>query len=138
MIVSDEQEMIALGMQLALQLNAGDIVAVDGPLGAGKTVLCRGILLGLGYTGEVSSPSYAFVNIYDNEEISIPVVHADLYRIKNSSEVDELGLFDDPDRCITLIEWASLSKSCINMANRTIVIQPVSSNERKVTKTGFA
>jgi len=56
MIVKNEAEMLAFGRDLAGELKAGDWLAIDGPLGAGKTVLCRGILQGLGFTGEVTSP----------------------------------------------------------------------------------
>lgn len=106
MILSDEAEMLAFGMELAAQLKAGDWLAIDGPLGAGKTVLCDGILRGLGYQGEVASPSYALVHQYDPPDVRISVNHADLYRLDDLGDLEELGLADHRDDCITLVEWA--------------------------------
>ncbi|MGB5078212.1 MAG: tRNA (adenosine(37)-N6)-threonylcarbamoyltransferase complex ATPase subunit type 1 TsaE, partial [Sphingorhabdus sp.] len=93
--------MRALGLKLASQLVPGDWVAIDGPLGAGKTVLCSGILDGLGFRGEVASPSYAIVHLYEPPEVSIAVAHADLYRLQEIDELDELGLAEERDGRIT-------------------------------------
>ena len=106
MIVKNVAEMLAFGRDLASELKAGDWLAIDGPLGAGKTVLCRGILQGLGFTGEVASPSYALIHPYEPPDVRIAAVHADLYRLENRADLDELGLSDDADDCITLVEWA--------------------------------
>jgi tRNA threonylcarbamoyladenosine biosynthesis protein TsaE len=106
MILANEAEMLAFGFALAARLKAGDWLAIDGPLGAGKTVLCSGILRGLGYQGEVASPSYALVHQYDPPDVKISVNHADLYRIDTADDFEELGLGDHRDDCITLVEWA--------------------------------
>lgn len=101
--------MRAFGERLAQGLKVGDWVAITGPLGAGKTVLCKGILRGLGFQGEVASPSYAIVHQYGPPETSIAVVHADLYRLNNVGELDELGLAEERQNQITLVEWAERS-----------------------------
>lgn len=101
--------MRAFGERLAQGLKLGDWVAINGPLGAGKTVLCKGILRGLGFQGEVASPSYAIVHQYGPPETSIAVVHADLYRLNNVGELDELGLAEERQNQITLVEWAERS-----------------------------
>jgi tRNA threonylcarbamoyladenosine biosynthesis protein TsaE len=75
-------------------------------LGAGKTVLCAGILSGLGFSDEVASPSYAIVHSYEPPDVSIAVAHVDLYRLDEVAELDELGLLDERDERITLVEWA--------------------------------
>ena len=106
MIVADEAAMLAFGEALASRLKSGDWVAIDGPLGAGKTVLCKGLLRGLGFSGEVASPSYAIVHQYDQPETNIAVAHADLYRLEDVAELDELGLAEERDGRITLVEWA--------------------------------
>jgi len=106
MNIADEAAMHEYGEKLASELRAGDIVAIDGPLGAGKTVLCRGILSGLGFADEVSSPSYAIMHEYHPPDTRLPVIHADLYRIENSDEFTELGLLDDIGEAILLVEWA--------------------------------
>jgi tRNA threonylcarbamoyladenosine biosynthesis protein TsaE len=107
MIVSSEDEMRAFGHSLAATLSPGDWVAINGPLGAGKTVLCSAIIEGLGFVGEVTSPSYAIVHNYEPPELSIAVAHADLYRLEDIGELDELGLAEERASKITLVEWAA-------------------------------
>lgn len=100
----DDAATAALGAQLARLLRPGDLVLLEGDLGAGKTALARSIIRGL--TGEpqleVPSPSYALVQPYEAD--GVPVLHADLYRIGSEAEVDELGLFDRAE-AIVLVEW---------------------------------
>ncbi len=107
MIIATEADMLAFGSILAVSLKAGDWLAIEGPLGAGKTVLCKGIISGLGYRGEVTSPSYAIINRYDQPDVAVPVAHIDLYRLENRDELDELGVNDGRADCITLLEWAN-------------------------------
>lgn len=104
--VATEADMFAFGRRLSNTLKPGDWLAIDGTLGAGKTVLCKAILQGLGFDGEVSSPSYALVHQYDPPDVTIAVMHADLYRLENPSDLLELGLDDHSGDCITLLEWA--------------------------------
>jgi tRNA threonylcarbamoyladenosine biosynthesis protein TsaE len=120
MIIHNEKQMFQYGLYLGLQLKAGDLLAIDGPLGAGKTVLCRGILNAMGYEGEVASPSYAIVHNYDPPLVHIPIMHADLYRINSPDELDELGLLDDRADCITLIEWAERAERLSELARYRI------------------
>jgi tRNA threonylcarbamoyladenosine biosynthesis protein TsaE len=133
MIISSESEMLAFGAALASELKAGDWVAIDGPLGAGKTVLCKGILRGLGYLEEVSSPSYAIVHQYDVATAATQVVHADLYRINDPEEIEELGLFDASKDCITLVEWARNGGSGFGNPTRTITITPMEDGSRQIS-----
>lgn len=120
--IAEENAMEQFGQELAERLNAGDIVAIDGPLGAGKTVLCRGILRGLGYAGEVASPSYALIHEYHPPDTRVPVLHADLYRIENTEEIAELGLLEDGDGQILLVEWAQRLPQLAQMASCKISI----------------
>ncbi len=124
--------MRAFGEQLATRLKAGDWVAIDGPLGAGKTVLCAGILRGLGFAGEVASPSYAIVHHYDPPELSIAVAHADLYRLNDVDELDELGLADERDGRITLVEWAERSGAGYTAPTYRIIIEPLADGTRSL------
>ena len=71
-------------------LRPGDVILLDGPLGAGKTTFVRGLLEALGHVGEVPSPSFAIVQPYD--DLALPLWHVDLYRIAHPSELAELGL----------------------------------------------
>ena len=93
----------ALGARIAASLQSGDVVALSGDLGAGKTTLARGILRGLGFEGEVASPTFPIVQPY--EELALPVWHVDLYRIEDVSEVEELALDEALDGGALLIEW---------------------------------
>ncbi len=133
MIIENELQMLRFGHQFGLQLKAGDMVAINGSLGAGKTVLCRGVLNALGFAGEVNSPSYALVHHYEAPSVGIPVVHADLYRLNSPDELDELGLFDGSADCITLIEWAERAAGISEIASHNITIDMLPSGAREVT-----
>src|SRR4051794_8379282 len=82
------------GFALARALRAGDIIALTGNLGAGKTTFARGLLRGLGHAGEVPSPSFAIVQPYEPPSVGLPLAHVDLYRLEEDGEVGELGLDD--------------------------------------------
>lgn len=91
-----------LGCALGRQLRAGDAVALFGTLGAGKTTLARGVLRGLGFEGDVASPTFPIVQAYDTEP---PLWHVDLYRIEHEEELAELGLDDARLDAALLVEW---------------------------------
>ncbi len=93
------------GRAIAPLLRTGDVVALFGTLGAGKTSLSRGILLGLGHDGEVASPTFPIVQTYDPPDVSLPVWHVDLYRIEAAHELEELGLDDALMDSALIIEW---------------------------------
>jgi tRNA threonylcarbamoyladenosine biosynthesis protein TsaE len=131
-IITNEDEMRAFGVTLAASLRAGHWVAIDGTLSAGKTVLCSGILAGLGFAGEVASPSYAIVHRYDPPDVCVPVIHADLYRIENDDEYEELGLNEDRNDCITLVEWAKNSGDIFGKPSHTIEIIPLADGTRQI------
>jgi tRNA threonylcarbamoyladenosine biosynthesis protein TsaE len=102
MILSSEENPAALGKQLAARARRGDVIALLGPLGVGKTTLVRGFLAGLGHADEVPSPSFAIVQPY--EDLDPPAWHVDLYRLEDASELAELGL-DDAGDAVLLVEW---------------------------------
>jgi tRNA threonylcarbamoyladenosine biosynthesis protein TsaE len=133
MIIASEEEMRAFGRELAATLKPHDWIAIDGPLGAGKTVLCAGILHGLGYAGEVASPSYAIIHHYEPPELSIAVAHADLYRLEDVGELDELGLAEEREGRITLVEWAGRSGIGYAQPSHNIRIEPQADGSRKLT-----
>ncbi len=95
----------AFGRRLAPRLRAGDVVALFGELGAGKTTLARGILAGLGHSGDVASPTFPIVQTYAPPDTRIPLWHVDLYRIEDPTELDEIGLDDARGEAALLIEW---------------------------------
>ena len=95
----------AFGAALAPALREGDVVALYGALGAGKTTLARGLLRGLGHSGDVASPTFPIVQAYAPPDTLIPVWHVDLYRIEQSGELDEIGLDDAREAAALVIEW---------------------------------
>ena len=105
MILADANATEAAGRTLAPLLRGGDIVALSGDLGAGKTSLARGILAGLGLIEDAPSPTFPIVIPYDPPLVSLPVWHVDLYRLDTPEDVDELGLDDALFDGALLIEW---------------------------------
>ena len=101
-LLPDEQATDQLGRRLGGQLRAGDVVALFGTLGAGKTTLARGVLRGLGFDGDVASPTFPIVQVYDTVP---PLWHVDLYRIEHQGELAELGLDEARLDAALLIEW---------------------------------
>lgn len=99
---ADETE--SLGRILGALLGPGDVVALSGELGAGKTVLVRGIVAGTGSPARVASPTFTLIREYAGP---LPVFHADLYRIDTPGQLVDLGLEELFDRGgIVVIEWA--------------------------------
>ena len=94
-----------LGAAIARNLRAGDVVALAGGLGAGKTTLARAIIAGLGHQGEVPSPSFAIIELYEPPMVRLPVVHADFYRLKRPDEAEEIGLDDYRQGAALIAEW---------------------------------
>ena len=103
--LSDPAATEAFGASLAAVVRPGDVIALSGPLGAGKTSIARGLLAALGLAGEAPSPSFAIVQPYDPPEVRLPVLHVDLYRIEQAGEMEELGLDEAADEAVLLIEW---------------------------------
>ncbi len=106
--------MHALGQRLARQVGAGDVIALVGDLGAGKTTLIRGLCAGLGIAPEhVSSPTFALCNLYDAPDLQI--AHMDLYRLESLDDLAAAGLDEwlaAPD-ALCLIEWPEIARSAL-------------------------
>lgn len=95
----------SLGEKIAQKLCPGDVVTLSGSLGMGKTSIARAIIKGLGFEGDVTSPSFTIVEQYDPPDTRLLLSHLDLYRVKESSELDELDLDDIGVGRVALIEW---------------------------------
>jgi len=95
--------MLELGKRLAQLLTVGDVVALTGDLGAGKTTLSRGIIQALCGDIEVPSPTYTIVQTYDCAGFEL--WHCDLYRLDRPDDIFELGLFEAMEENVCLIEW---------------------------------
>jgi tRNA threonylcarbamoyladenosine biosynthesis protein TsaE len=129
MIIADEAAMQALAVQYAEELSAGELITLAGPLGAGKTVFARALIAALGFKGDVSSPTFAIIHHYDEPQMRLPVVHADLYRLDLPEELEELGLFDRED-AIMLVEWPSKGGAALKSASLAIEILPQTDGSR--------
>jgi len=91
--------------QIAAALRPGDVVALSGTLGAGKTTLARAILVALGHGGEVPSPSFSIIELYEPPAVRLPIVHADFYRLADPAEAVEIGLDDYRHGAAMIAEW---------------------------------
>jgi tRNA threonylcarbamoyladenosine biosynthesis protein TsaE len=91
------------GRDLGARLKPGDVVALVGELGAGKTVFTRGLVEGAGAEPFVASPTFVLQRLYPGP---VPVRHFDLYRLEPPVDLEALGFFDGADRAISVVEWA--------------------------------
>ena len=131
----DDDATAALGAALAAELRPGDLVLLNGDLGAGKTALARAIIRTLADDPglEVPSPTFALVQPYQTPRGA--VLHADLYRLGDPREVDELGLLDNPD-AIVLVEWSERSAEIAAAATLVLTLAiPPGGAGRNVTVT---
>ena len=120
-LLADDAATAALGAELAATLQPGDLVILQGDLGAGKTALARAIIRSLADDPklDVPSPTFALVQPYDTTKG--PVLHADLYRLGDPREVDELGLLDNPG-AVVLVEWAERSPEIVAAASLSVAL----------------
>jgi tRNA threonylcarbamoyladenosine biosynthesis protein TsaE len=101
-----EQDTVAFGESLGKKLRAGDLVLLAGPLGAGKTVLTRGIAAGLGVLGRVSSPTFVLARVHPGGARGVPLVHVDAYRLGGDlAQLDDLDLDTDLEASAVVVEW---------------------------------
>ena len=105
MRLASPEDSLALGARLAVVARPGDVIALSGPLGAGKTSITRGLLAALGLEEEAPSPSFAIVQPYAPPEVRFPVLHVDLYRIEQAEEAVELGLDEAREDSLLIVEW---------------------------------
>jgi tRNA threonylcarbamoyladenosine biosynthesis protein TsaE len=133
--LSDETATAELGARIAQALAPGDVIAISGVLGAGKTVLARAILRGLGVVEDVPSPSFTLVQAYDTP--GLRVHHIDLYRIESARELSELGLDDALEGGALLIEWPERGMPRRLLADAlNIALAPAGETERDVQLSG--
>jgi len=97
---------VAFGESLGRTLRAGDLVLLAGPLGAGKTVLTRGVAAGLGVSGRVSSPTFVLARVHPAGERGVALVHVDAYRLGGDlAQLDDLDLDTDLESAAVVVEW---------------------------------
>ncbi|MBU6206955.1 MAG: tRNA (adenosine(37)-N6)-threonylcarbamoyltransferase complex ATPase subunit type 1 TsaE [Alphaproteobacteria bacterium] len=133
MILGSAAETESCGAACAKLLRAGDIITLSGALGAGKTTFARGLLRGLGYAGEVVSPSFALVVPYDPPEVGLPVLHVDLYRLGHSEDLTELGLDDGLAQGALIIEWPERLRDGCYPEALAVQFEMIDGQQRRLT-----
>lgn len=126
------EETIAAGKAFAATLRSGDVVALSGDLGAGKTHFVKGIAQGLGYSGEVTSPTFSLVHEYNGGQV--PCFHFDFYRLTNAAELPGIG-FDEyleEGGGVSVIEWAERFPEQIPETARRVVIEQTDEQTRRI------
>jgi len=123
----------AVGRALAPLLREGDVVALFGDLGAGKTSLARGVLAALGLAEEAPSPTFAIVQPYAPPEVVLPVAHVDLYRIDDPEDAAELGLDELLEDGALLVEWPERLGAALWPDALRLAIEPDGSGGRRLT-----
>ena len=103
--IATPEEMAALGARIAVELRAGDLVALNGELGAGKTTLTSGLGASLGVRGTVTSPTFVLARTHQRVSGGAPLVHVDAYRLSSPAELDDLDI--DYTASIVVVEWAA-------------------------------
>ncbi|MCL2555491.1 MAG: tRNA (adenosine(37)-N6)-threonylcarbamoyltransferase complex ATPase subunit type 1 TsaE [Firmicutes bacterium] len=113
MISKSIKETFLMGKNLAKDLKGGDIVCLSGDLGAGKTVFVKGVANGLEIKGEINSPTFSIMNIYNAKGFDL--IHYDMYRIENELEAEHMGLDENfgAKKNICIIEWAENIKGLL-------------------------
>ena len=120
--IANAEQMHQLGVQLSAHLRAGDLVLVNGPLGAGKTVLAQGVGEGLGITG-VTSPTFVIARIHKGP---LPLIHVDAYRLLEGGNaaafLDDLDLDSPREGAVTVIEWGGAESARLSEERLEITI----------------
>lgn len=134
-ITNSPEETIKVAEKIGSLLKAGDMIAYKGGLGAGKTTFTRGIASGLGLGDCVSSPTFALVNEYRGNNITL--YHFDMYRIQTEDGLESTGFFDYPfDENIAVIEWSENISDFLPENTIYITINTVGENDREIIIEG--
>jgi tRNA threonylcarbamoyladenosine biosynthesis protein TsaE len=127
-ISKSREETEAFATRYAASLSAGDVVLLDGDMGAGKTVFAKGVAKGLGIEEEVTSPTYAYMNDYDGR-----LFHYDCYRIESVGQAEALGLADYFDMGgVCLVEWAQNIAPLLPKKVKRVEIRKLSEEQREI------
>lgn len=123
-------ETVALGERLGKQLQPGDVIALYGDLGAGKTTLTRGIAVGLGLDADIHSPTFTLIHEHPGR---VHLYHVDLYRLSTEQEVETLGLEEYIySEGVTVIEWGDRMKSILPAERLDITLRMTGDTDREL------
>jgi len=126
---ASEKETVEIGRKLGMLFTGGEVIALNGELGAGKTAFTKGIALGLGISEYITSPTFALVNEYEGR---VPLYHFDVYRISDEDELVEIG-FEDYiyGNGVSVVEWSSLTPHIIPENRVEVIIEKISGDVEK-------
>lgn len=130
-ISTSPEETQQIAYELALALKGTEVIAFTGDLGAGKTCFTKGLALGIGYEGMVTSPTFALVNEYSGGKF--PLYHFDMYRIDGWDSLYSTGFFDYLDNGIIAAEWSENISGALPKNTIFVDIQKKDENTRKIT-----
>ncbi len=126
-----EEETEALAGELARTLRPGDVLALEGELGAGKTAFTRGLAAGLGYPGRVTSPTFTVVNEYEGGRL--PLFHFDMYRLEDAGALFDIGWEDYLNRGgVCCVEWSQRGGEYLSGARRVAIRRGPGETDRLV------
>ena len=129
-ITNNDLETQKLGINFSKIINNGDVIALNGDLGSGKTTFMKGVLNGLGYKEEVTSPTYTLINEYRTK---FNVIHLDCYREQDLNRWLNIGLLDYfNDNNIIFIEWAEKINSILPNKKINLFFEVIDSNKRLI------
>jgi len=133
-ITNSQEETEIMGQKLARKLKKGDVVALFGTLGAGKTAFTRGVARGLGYNDRVTSPTYTIVNEYQGD---IKIFHFDMYRLMSADELYDIG-WDDYLKAggIVITEWSENIEPELPNGYISVKIKKMDENRREIDIRG--
>jgi len=130
-VTTSAEETVDLGERLGKMLGPGDVIALFGDLGAGKTTLTKGIAVGMGLEADIHSPTFTLIHEHPGR---VQLYHVDLYRLSHEEEIETLGLeeyiYSDG---VTVIEWADRMKSLLPKDRMDITLLMRGETERELT-----
>lgn len=134
-VTNTPEETENLAEKLAKTLNGGEIIAFKGSMGMGKTCFTRGLAKGLGFNGQVSSPTFAIVNEYLGGRLAL--YHFDMYRIESWEDLYSCGYFDYMEMGgVIAAEWSENIENALEGKVITVHIEKLSENQREITISG--
>ena len=135
-ITSSPEETEKLGFELGKKLRGGEVIAYRGGLGMGKTCFTRGLALGLGYTGEVTSPTFALINEYLDGRL--PLYHFDMYRISGWEDLYSTGFFEYLEKGgVIAAEWSENIENALPENTVTVSFRALGDERREITIDGI-
>ena len=128
---NSSDECIRAGIEFSKHISLGDVFNLEGDLGSGKTTFVKGVLMGLNYKEEVTSPTFTLINEYDADK---KIIHIDFYREDRSERWKLIGLDEYlfSNDCITMIEWGNLHQQLLPSNTMKIKFEHIDENKRKI------